>query len=293
MKKKPVFVVFAVVGLLGVAVALSLVARVDVPAQLPPSDPGLATAPPKPSFPPPSTTVATAPLPGVEQEPAPAVIEGDGPALCDGCLPERAVLDLVETYLRHLDPVHLRGGIWAQPLAEVDPEKPQPKLPPGLIGAPEHNPFGIWIDTRRYPVETTWLVWLQTGWLPRKSIEQRIRRVDETTIGEMRASEPLNFAALQASMEEKAPGTVLTDDLVVQSSSGVLPEVALSWPPIKRETYVAIDSRTGELWPDGIFKMTTAGQWPPYPPHYEAVLAATRQRADRWLREAANYGRSD
>ena len=292
IEKKPAFAVCAVIAVLaGVAVGVTLVAREDVPAELLASDPGLVLAPPpKAPFPPAPGAATVEPALAVEQEPALAV-EGDRPALCEGCLSERAVLDVVETYLRHLDPVHLRGGIWAQPLRDVA-ETPDrvgglPKLPAGLAGAPEQNPFGVTVDTRRYPVETTWLVWLQTGWLPRKSIEQRIRRVDETTVGELRANEPHNFAALQAALEEKAPGTVLTDDLVVQSPSGVLPEVALSWPPIKKETYVAIDSRTGELWPDGIFEMTTAGQWPPHPPHYEAVLDATRERAARWFGEAA------
>ena len=33
--------------------------------------------------------------------------------------------------------------------------------------------------------------------------------------------------------------------------SGDLPEVALSWPPIKQEAYVAVDGRTGEIRPAG------------------------------------------
>ena len=175
----------------------------------------------------------------------PAVEEGR-PALCDGCLTERAVLDVVETYLRHLDPVYLHGEIWAHPLTDVAPETPGsvdglPKLPPGLLDAPEYNPMGVSIDTRRYPVETTWIVWIQTGWVPNQGIEQRV-------------------------------------------SSGDLPEVALSWPPIKEETFVAVDGRTGEISPDGIFRLTSQGVWPRPPAHYDAVLDATRVRAARQLR---------
>ena len=226
----------------------------------------------------------------------PAAEDGNGPAPCDGCLTERAVLDVVETYLRHLDPVHLQGGLWAQPLADVAPEKPDqvhglPKLPPELVEAPELNPFGVTVDTRRYPVETTWLVWLQTGWVPRRAIEQRIRRVRETTIGEerTRARSPVELAALDATLEalqEELPGTVVGDDFPLRDSSGDLPEVALSWPPIKKETYVAVDARTGELRPDGIFRRTSIGVRPEPPPHHERALELARERAVDWLRKA-------
>ena len=221
--------------------------------------------PPDPTSPDPAPpeVAADEPPPGPPVADPPVVVpsaaeDGGGPAPCAGCLTERAVLDVVETYLRYLDPVHLQGGIWAQPLADVATEKPGlvrglPKLPPGLLEAPEFNPFGVTVDTRSYPVETTWLVWLQTGWVPRRAIEQRIRSVTETPDG--------------------------------RTFSGDLPEVALSWPPIKKETFVAVDGRTGEIRSAGIFRMTSQGQWPPYPPHYDAVLEATRQRADHWLRK--------
>ena len=98
------------------------------------------------------------------------------------------MLDVVETYLRHLDPVYLQGDIWAHPLADIAPDTPglvhgQPPLPPELLEVPEFNPFGTTIDTRDHPVETTWIVWVQTGWVPRRWIEQRIRTVEKTTIG--------------------------------------------------------------------------------------------------------------
>ena len=226
----------------------------------------------------------------------PAAEDGAGSAPCDGCLTERAVLDVVETYLRHLDPVHLQGGLWAQPLADVAPEKPGqvhglPKLPPEFLEAPEFNPFGVTVDTRRYPVETMWLVWLQTGWVPRRAIEQRIRRVTETTIGELRtrATSAVELAALETALEaleEELPGTVIGDDFPLRESAGDLPEVALSWPPIKKETYVAVDARTGELRPDGIFRRTSIGVRPEPPPHHERALELARERAVDWLRKA-------
>ena len=100
----------------------------------------------------------------------------------------------------------------------------------------------------------------------------------------MRANEPLNFDALQTALEDAAPGTVLPDDHTIRTSSGDLPEVALSWPPIKEQVFVAVDSRNGELRPDGIFIRTSVGPNPPHPSHYDAVLDATRERASRWFR---------
>lgn len=236
--KKPMLAV-AIALVVVVAALVALVGRDDDAPTQPaiidrPAVPGLAKTPPF------SPSPASVRLPAPA---APAASEDVGhPALCDGCLHERAVLDVVETYLRHLDPVLLHGGIWAHPLADVDPETPLPELPPGLLEAPEWNPFGKIIGTRRYPVETTWIVWLQTGWRSQQTIENQI-------------------------------------------TLGRLPEVARSWPPIKKETYVAVDGRTGELFPDGIFSMTTAGLRPQHPPHYEAVLDAARERAARWLGE--------
>ena len=260
--------------------------------------------PPEPASPDPAPAEAAAvrPPPGPPAADPPVVVppgaeDGGGTAPCDGCLTERAVLDVVETYLRHLDPTHLQGGLWAQPLADVAPETPGlvhglPKLPPGLLEAPELNPFGVAVDTRRYPVETTWLVWLQTGWVPRRAIEQRIRRVRETTIGEIRtrATSPVQLAALETileALEEAWPGRVIGDDFPLQESSGDLPEVALSWPPIKKETYVAVDARTGKLRPDGIFRLTSIGVQPEPPPHHERALDLARERAGHWLREAS------
>ena len=247
LRRKPVLAASAAAVAAAVGVALAFVAREDAPTQ-PADTAGVAPAAPRVSFPPPPRAVE--PPPAAAPDHALAAGEEGRPALCAGCLSERAVLDVVETYLRHLDPVLLHGGLWAHPLADVAPETPGPvhglpKLPPGLLEAPEFNPMGMTVDTREYPVETTWLVWVQTGWRSSRAIEQGI-------------------------------------------SLGELPEVALSWPPIKKEVFVAVDGRTGKLYPHGIFNRTTAGLMPPYPQHYEAVLDATRERAARWLRGEAD-----
>ena len=181
---------------------------------------------------------------------------------------------MVETYLRHLDPVYLHGGIWAQTIADLTPEAPGvveglPKLPADLLDAPPFNPFGVAIDTAFYP-ETTWFVWFQTGWVPHKAFEREIRRVEETTVGEPRAQAPPNSALAD-----------LDDDLIVTvRAGGDLPEVALSWPPIEQQTYVAVDSRTGKILLSALSRRAEQRQ----DPHYDAALAATRDRAARWFR---------
>ena len=248
LKRRPAgsIAVGAVLAAVVAAVLILLWPEGNGPGPAGPTSADPATPPEASPFPPPSVAVVE-PSRAVppDDDPVPAVEEGR-PALCDGCLTERAVLDVVDTYLRHLDPVYLHGEIWAHPLTDVAPETPGsvdglPKLPPGLLDAPEFNPMGKSIDTRRYPVETTWVVWIQTGWRSPQAIEQQI---------------------------------VL----------GKLPEVALSWPPIKEETFVAVDGRTGEISPDGIFRLTSQGVWPRPPAHYDAVLEATRARTARWLR---------
>ena len=276
--------------LVGVALVLwpeeqnALPAGRDEPMSPEPSTPEAAP------FPPPPAAAVEPPPAAREDDPVPAV-EEDGPVLCDGCLNERAVLDVVETYLRHLDPVYLQGEIWAHPLADVAPDTPGPvdglpPLPPGLPEAPEFNPMGMSIDTRRYPVETTWIVWLQTGWVPQRAIEQRIRTVEETTIGELRATvEELRAHLLPEHIPDLAALDDLDDDVRVESTSGDLPEVALSWRPIKKQAFVAVDGRTGELRPDGIFRLTSIGVQPEPPPHHGRALELARERAGHWLRK--------
>ena len=217
----------------------------------------------EPTSPDPMLKAPFPPLHAAEVEQYPTLVDPvsaaeEAPAaLCDACLTEKAVLDVVETYLHHLDPVYLQGGLWAHPLSDVAPETPGmvaglPKLPPGLLEAPEFNPFGMTVDTRSYSVETTWIVWFQTGWVPRHVIERRIRRVKTTPRG--------------------------------KTFSGDLPEVALSWPPIKEEAFVAVDSRTGEVRPDGLWGGIHG---PSIPPRHRRALELARERADDWLRDTA------
>ena len=233
-----------------------------------------------------------APPPDAKAPPPPA--EDHGRSLCDGCLPEQAVLDVVETYLRHLDPVYLQGEMWAQPLSDVatprDRPRPErlvslPKLSPDLLGAPEHNPFGMSVDTWAYPLDSTWLVWVQTGWVRRRVIEDMVGVNRRGTVIMVSSEEADALAAGEVTIGELRPGVKLGPDLQVGIG---LPEVALSWPPIKEEQYIAVDSRTGELRPDGIFQWTSGGVWPQYPPYYESVLAAARERADDWFRRGGS-----
>lgn len=130
--------------------------------------------------------------------------------LCEGCLDEQGVLDVAEGLLSYIMPNHL--SVRAVPYATeyppgANPLHGRPLLTAGLVDAPPDFSMGKLIvgrvDAAKDEAET-WIVWVQTGWLPYAKLEDYIER-------------------------------------------GELPEVARSWPPLKEETYVLINARTGEL----------------------------------------------
>lgn len=282
----------AVAAVATLAVALAFVPRGEAPATPVAAPSAKATLPAVEAltFPPPLAAKATLDTP----EAAPT--EEYGRRLCDACLPERAVLDVANTYLRRLDPIYLEGEIRAHPVADVVPEPRQvvprghrlvhrvtlPKLPAGLLGAPEDNPFGLSVDLR-YPVETAWFVWVQTGWIPRERIERMVV-FDEPGVVVVSPEELMALESGDVTLDELRPGSWKPGDEIRASR---LPQVALSWPPIKKETYIVIDSRTGELRPDGIFHDTWIGIQPPYPPHHGEALDMARERAGEWFRGEA------
>ena len=247
--------------------------------------------------PPERLTFPPQPAAGAVIEPPPAArAEEFGRMLCDACLPERAVIDVAKTYLRRLDPSYLQGEIWAHPVADVvSAPIPRgqpthrvysmvtlPKLPAGLLGAPEENPFGMSVDPSRYPVETTWFVWVQTGWIPRERIEGLVV-FDEPGVVAVSPEELSALESGEVTLDELRPGDRQRG---VEIKVSRLPLVALSWPPIKKETYIAIDSRTGELRPDGIFQsLTSTGPW--YPPHHGEALDMAKERVGEWFRGEA------
>ena len=282
----------AVAAVAALAVALAFVPRGEAPATPVAAPAAKATLPAVAAltFPPPPAAKATFDTP----EAAPT--EEYGRRLCDACLPERAVLDVANTYLRRLDPIYLEGEIRAHPVADVVPEpiprgEPArgrhlvslPKLPSDLVGAPEDNPFGLSVNPREYPVETAWFVWVQTGWIPRERIERMVV-FDEPGVVVVSPEEFMALESGDVTLDELRPGSWKPGDEIRASR---LPQVALSWPPIKKETYIVIDSRTGELRPDGIFHDTWIGIQPPYPPHHGEALDMARERAGEWFRGEA------
>ena len=152
-------------------------------------------------------------------------------APCAGCLDERAVLDVAGAFLAFVMPDHL--GIRAERYLvsvpdDVDPDdvvsvskflrdlrlsRRPAALPAGLVDAPRSNPFGISVDFHSGLAGR--------GWSLSEALETWIVWIQ---IGWR------SYATVERLVER-----------------GELPEVALSWPPLKRETYIFLNARTGEI----------------------------------------------
>ena len=111
---------------------------------------------------------------------------------CEGCLDERAALDVAEAYLSYVKPNHL--GLRLQLYSDIpgDPTKQRlPMLPPGLEGAPAHYSVSDMILPPVEDPEETWVVWVQVGWLNHEGLEARIEVRDFPPIA--RSWPPLKF----------------------------------------------------------------------------------------------------
>ena len=271
--KKPAF---AVAALVSVVALLALVPQDEATSDDAPATAIESVPPERATFPPP---------PAAKASPTLQAAEDHGRALCEACLPERAVLDVAKTYLRHLDPVYLQREIRAHPLADVLPDVvPEnfelilPELPADLVGAPAKNPFGMSIGYGSYPVDTTWFVWVHTGWVPREAIERRVGLPGETVLGPEEADAVVSG---DVSIRELVPGWQPGDHVRI---GRLLPDVALSWPPIKEEHDIAVDSRTGDVLDvSGYFVRRARAEDVDSKAHAEALELA-RVRADQWFR---------
>ncbi|MYD96482.1 MAG: hypothetical protein F4X98_03725 [Gammaproteobacteria bacterium] len=71
---------------------------------------------------------------------------------------------------------------------------------------------------------------------------------------------------------------------------GVLPEVALAWPPIKREEYIIVDARSGRIEAHSggrlFFRYVPRGK----PPLTESAYRSAEERARHYLGERARGG---
>ena len=159
-----------------------------------------------------------------EQPVAPAT------APCAGCLDERAVLDVAGAFLASAMPEHLGIRVERYLVSvpdDVDPvdaasvrrffrdlrRSPRPALPAGLVDAPRTNPFGMSLNFQSGLVDR--------GWSLSEALETWIVWIQ---IGWW------SYDSVERLVER-----------------GKLPEVALSWPPLKRETYIFLNARTGEI----------------------------------------------
>lgn len=167
-----------------------------------------AAVPERGDLAPPSPVAVAVAVPEAITEPRAATVAS---ALCSGCLDEQGVLNVAQGFLFYVMPDHL--GTRAVPFAV--------EFPPGVTyDGPQRRPF------------------LPPGLVdapPRFSIGQGIPRhlapeeEAETWIVWIQTGW-LSYSALENYIER-----------------GDLPEVARSWPPLKRETYILIHAKTGEV----------------------------------------------
>lgn len=233
---------------------------------------GLDAAAPTPATPAekeqPETEPRAPALPGatgrevVAEEP----VAASGTAPCAGCLDEPAVLEVAEAFLFYVLPDHL--GIRAERYLASVPDDidlgdrkaisdfsrklrhlRRPALPAGLVGAPRINPFGTSV---RFGSN------VNRGWSFSEELETWIVWVQFGW----------RSHASVASLVER----------------GELPEVALSWPPLKREMYILVNARTGEITSvEGIMRGHLRNVDPTGTDLFVPGRDAARKRAAAWF----------
>lgn len=123
---------------------------------------------------PPAPPVGEYALVGVERE---AAVTVAGSLPCEACLDERGALEVAEVFLFYVLPSHL--GVRAMLYSDIpgDPhEQYLPKLPNGLLDAPPDFDLGQAILLpEEADRETTWVVWVHTGWLSKVQLDEYIR----------------------------------------------------------------------------------------------------------------------
>ena len=205
-----------------VAVAVVAVAMTALAVLLfrPPGEEDGAAAPPPPA------AVPERGLPGTEPE-APALpvvvapeVVAEEPAAapttapCAGCLDERAVLDVAGGFLFHVMPDHL--GVRAERyLVSIPPDNADLEQ---MLDAPQPGlPPGL-VDAPRISL-----------------FGMSVRRLGSPS------------EALETWIVWIQTGWQSYSTLESLIERGDLPEVARSWPPLKRERYVLVNARTGEI----------------------------------------------
>lgn len=179
----------------------------------------------------PPAAVPEGELPSTEPEaPAPAVVVAPEvvadepgaartPAPCAGCLDEQAVLDVAATYLLYVMPDYL--GIRAEPYA---------------VSIPPDTPYED--GDKRRPLLPPGLVDAPPNFSLGASMPRLTPSEEAETWIVWVQTGWVGYLTLESLIEE-----------------GRLPEMALSWPPLKRERHILVNARTGEITSiDGIRK---------------------------------------
>ena len=202
------------------------------------------------SFPPP-------PSPEAEAMPPPVADQDPGP--CEGCLKAAAARDVAETLVAASGGAYLDVRVdLAHDLPWYTKERRWPPVPTeGLVDAPEYFSFGPKLPgppCRGYE-DPNCLGPRQEWWIVWFHVGWRHPREVESKIGQ-----------------------------------GVLPEVALAWPPIKREEYIIVDARSGRIEAHSggelFFTYVPRGR----PPLTDSAYRSAGERARHYLGERARSG---
>ena len=236
-----------VLGAAALLAALAFLPRGGVDTGAPAAD--TEATPVAPRLPPAAQANRAEPATGTAQE---AAGEEAAATPCEGCLDEPAALDVAETFLFHMraDYIDVRAELYADIAATLEAaglppphETWLPKLPPGLADAPA----GYSVSNRRLPEVPGWV----------------------SPDGEWTAGPGETWVVW---VQE---GWFTGWSLEHLISIGDLPRAAASWPPLKWETYMLVDARSGAVY--------AAAMWPLGTPVYQDM----RTYGDRAREEAA------
>ena len=169
---------------------------------------------------------------------------------CEGCIPERGVLDVVDTFLFHMgrEYIDMRAELYSEIAARLEAaglaaprDTPLPELPAFAadVVPPGRALRGSYLPEVERP-EETWVVWVQVGWW---SVEPYI-------------------------------------------DVGVLSLEAASWPPVKKERYMLVDARTGKVDTRAMWLRGTRRAAEEMPAYGELAAKAAAERAEHWLSQS-------
>ena len=204
---------------------------------------------------PPAGAVKAQPLAQVEEPASLAalaaveqVVEAP-PAPCDRCLNEPGALEVAETFLYHMraEYIGIRGELYSDIAARLEAA--------GL--APPHR--------TRLPKLPPGLVDAPANYSLSRRYIPEVDRPGETWV---------------VWVQE---GWYTGDSLDHLISIGDLPAVAASWPPLKWETYLLVDARTGAVDARAMWPLGSPGFRRDMPAYGDLARREAAKRAEHWI----------